>query len=94
MFAPPSRSGLTTKKFAGTPAAAAFALRVALPIRPVVFADANPNGFGLRAARKPRNVELVQFAPEYAAVLPAWLDGWPLKNARNVGSGAVPAAPV
>jgi hypothetical protein len=67
---------------------------VALPISPVLFAEAKPNGFGLRAARKPRNVAFVQFAPVYAPVLPAFPDGCPLKNARKIGSGTVPGAPV
>ena len=57
--------------------------------RLVVARHANANGFGFIAARKPRFVEFVQlFAPLplYEPVFPAADAGWPLKNARNVGS--------
>jgi len=54
----------------------------------------NPNGFGFCAARYPRNDELVQLAPEYCVASPALPLPCPLKYARKIGSGDVPAAPV
>src|SRR5215470_18424610 len=89
MNAPESASGLTMKKFAGSPAAAALARNVALPMKPFcrvvalqpaplptglevpALRQANANGFGLRMARNPRLVELVQLLPVYFVGSPA-----------------------
>src|SRR5688500_9792236 len=93
-------SGLATKKFTGSPAAAALLRKVALPINPLAsvavvqpaaLLHMKPQGLGLRAARKPRKAALVQLAPVYAAALPALPAAWPLKCARKIGSGTVPA---
>src|SRR4029450_6368158 len=54
----------------------------------------NPHGFGFIAAREFRRVPLVQLAPESCAVSPACEPGLPLRNARKIGSGCVPGAPV
>src|SRR5262249_18720542 len=112
MNAPESASGLTMKKFAGSPAAAALARNVALPMKPFcrvvalqpaplptglevpALRHAKANGFGFRMARNPRLVELVQLLPVYIAGSPAEALFTPLKNARKIGSGDVPAAPV
>src|SRR5687767_2823852 len=84
------------------PAAAALARNVGFCSNALLLAalsaatrgEANPNGFGLRIARKLRNVVFVQFVPVYRAALLALGAVCPLKNPRNTGSGAVPAAPV
>src|SRR5262245_6834341 len=77
------------------PAASALLRNVVLPRNPVVvFVEAKLNGFGLFAARNPRNVEFEKFALVYAAGLPALAAFTPWKNPRNVGSGLVPVAPV
>src|SRR5262245_50184509 len=73
----------------------ALALNAALPTKPLVeFVDANPNGFGLIAARKPRFVALLNCVLEYCAGSLADAPPRPEKYARNVGNGDVPAAPV
>src|SRR6476620_3079401 len=77
------------------PAAMPFARNPALPTKPLVeFVDAKPNGFGFIVARKPRNVEFVQFVPLYAVESPARDELIPFMNARKIGSGDVPGAPV
>src|SRR5207244_12514712 len=100
--APPSASGLATKKFDGNPAAAALLRNVVLPrrpfgivpaVQPVGLLHMNPSGFGLWAARYPRKLALVQFAPTYCDASPALDPFCPLKYARKIGSGEVPAAP-
>src|SRR5688572_4206128 len=80
--APPSRSGLATKKFAGSPAAAAFVRNVALPSR----SPASPFGFGLCIVKRARLAVFVHCVPEYGVPVP-------LKNATNVGSVADPGIP-
>src|SRR5262249_26042412 len=71
-----------------------FWRNVALPMNPLLPVDAKPYGFGLVCARNARNVLDVQLPPLYAAGLPACAADVPLKNARKVGSGLVPGAPV
>src|SRR5262250_1885844 len=99
MNAPASASGLTMKKFAGNPAAAAFARNALLPMNPFcrfvllqacALRHAKANGFGFRAARNPRLVELVQLLPVYFVGSPAEALFAPLKNARKIGSADVP----
>ena len=91
----PSTSGFATKKLAGRPALIAFCLNVALLRMPVLAVLLSKlNGSGLRAARNASSVALVQFAPLYAARLPACDAGWPFRYARRIGSGDVPAVPV
>ena len=67
------------------------------PIRPfVLLVLANPPGFGLYNARKPRNVVLVQFplALVYSAGFPALAFETVLYAAAKIGTGEVPGAPV
>ena len=67
------------KKFAGRPAARAFARNSALPmkpfcrvvsVQPAALRHANANGFGFRAARNERVLLFVQFGPAYFAASP------------------------
>src|SRR5262245_45927516 len=61
--APPSMSGFTRKKFAGSPAAIEFACRVGSPARPVVeLVPAGVNGFELYRPSAFTKFELVQLA--------------------------------
>ena len=61
-LAPPSMSGLTRKKFAGSPAAIEFACRLGSAARPVVeFVPAGVNGFELNCPSGLTKLVLVQF---------------------------------
>src|SRR2546428_60594 len=91
------------KKFAGRPAAWAFARNNALPIKPfcrvvsvqpAALRHANANGFGFCAARNERMLAFVQLGPVYLAASPDETLFTPLKYARKTGSGDVPGAPV
>src|SRR5262249_14191705 len=91
------------KKFAGNPAAAALARKTPLPMNPFcrvvllqacALRHAKANGFGLRTARNPRFVELVQLLPVYFVGSPAEALFAPLQYARKIGSGDGPGAPV
>src|SRR5438128_10249532 len=91
------------KKFAGRPAARAFARNSAFPmkpfcrvasVQPAALRHANANGFGFCAARNERMLAFVQLAPVYLAGSPDEALFTALRYARKIGKGVVPAAPV
>jgi hypothetical protein len=76
-------SGLTRKKFAGSPALMAFACRVGFPASPEFeFVPAGVNGFESYLDSGLMKLELLQLDEVYSVWSPARSLGIPLKNAR------------
>jgi hypothetical protein len=78
IFAPPRRSGLTSRKFDGNPAANARPLNVAS----LLNASTTAYGCGLNRASGVRYVLLRKLVEVYTAASPDWLRERPLKYAR------------